>query len=140
MTDETRLRDATPEEDKLIRYLSRVAGQAVVHAWDQLPPELREDLSMTRMFCSALAHNLGQLLASAPKDAIPVEDAGWLEFIETTCEMVRTQAREARTRLLLAQQAETLGPIAGSPTLGEHGLLDERAPHPLQIPESKLIM
>jgi hypothetical protein len=116
-----RLREATAGEDKLSRYLSRVVGQILLRAWDQLPPEIKEDTTMTRMFCSALAHNLGQMLASAPREAIPIDDAGWLDFIETTCAMVRTQALEARTQLLTPPQEPGAAPR-------------------LQIPEPKLVM
>lgn len=102
-----RLREATGEEDKLLRYLSRVVGQALMSNWDRLPVEFRADRSLVRSFCSALAHNLGHLVgASAPIDT-PVDDAGWVDFLDTTLAMVRANAVDTRRELLIpAEGAE----------------------------------
>lgn len=95
-----RLREATSDEDKLLHYLSRMVGQALLTHWDRLPVEFRASHSMVRAFCSALAHNLGHLVgAAAPMDT-PVDDPRWVEFLDTTLAMVRANAVDARRKLL----------------------------------------
>lgn len=95
------LREATDAEDRIIRYLSRLVGQALMRGWDETPPEFRAGTEgMTLSCCAALAHNLAHLLASAPTQGLPVDDAGWRRFIDTTVEMVRRQAIDVRAAML----------------------------------------
>lgn len=104
--DETtpqRLREATADEDRLVKYLSRIVGQVTVQAWNQLPPEMKDGFHMAIVFSTALAHNLGQLLAAMPKEHLAVDDPAWLQMIETTLEMVRANAVDARRRVLEQQ-------------------------------------
>lgn len=126
MSDDT-LRAATPAEEKMIRFLSRVVGQTLLKAWDQTPAEFKEDTEgMTLSFLAALAHNMGNLLASAPKDQqLPADDASWLQFIDTTLAMTRQSAIDARQRLIEPNPEE-------ADAFGD--------PRPMLIPTPKLLM
>lgn len=115
--DNARIREASPDEDRLIRYLSRIAGQTLMGAWHNLPPEMKEGLDMSLAVCSALTHNLGQMLAAAPKEGIPVDDPRWQQFVETTIEMVRRNAIDARERVLAGDRAAQTGEAAAAPRL-----------------------
>lgn len=115
-SDETTLREATPGEDRLIRYLSRVIGGALMQAWQQTPAEFKDGAQgLTLTALAALAHNMGQLLAAAPSDERPATDAEWKAFVETTLEMVRDAAIQARAQRLEPTQTGPRQLIAAQP-------------------------
>lgn len=124
-----RIRDAAPDEDRLIRYLSRVMGQVALQAWSQLPPEMKEGYSMALTISAALTHNLGAMLAAAPKDAIGVDDPAFRQFIETTCDLVRANA--------ISRRLEVLRALPGAPAPAASD--DPQLP-PLSVAQPKFLM